>query len=153
MSSSYQSEEFEYTNIGNRVVHFNPQIDPSCIFCVKNRILPAQIESFEHVFFSCPVVNTVLSKFYEKYLNIALSINTYFTSEFSTKETENRAVNIILDVLRYSIWQQRLLKSSPSFHTVEIEVQHLPDTITTGNKALLSIIENCPFVVQNGGRA
>jgi hypothetical protein len=51
---------FKYHNnllgTGSRVSHFNPLADVACVFCTKNHIFPAPLESFSHVFFDCPII-------------------------------------------------------------------------------------------------
>jgi hypothetical protein len=65
---------FKYHNnllgTNQRVNKFNPEIDPSCTFCNLAHTLPAPLETFEHIFYTCPVVNKTLEKMFEKYFNI-----------------------------------------------------------------------------------
>jgi len=132
-----------YTNIlgtGNRIQHFVRDAEPSCIFCVKNLLLPAPIETFTHVFFDCPIVNKIVGQFFNKYITVPLDRTKFFTGEFSDKERENNGISIVLDCFRYTIWQMRLLKNRLSFFTVELEINELLGTLTSTNKKLKYLV-------------
>ncbi len=52
--------------VGSRVIHINPQIDPSCSFCRKKNILPAPVETFEHLFVNYPITNLNVIRFFKE---------------------------------------------------------------------------------------
>jgi len=145
---------FKYYNnllgTGSRLAHFNQNSEIQCHFCVRNKNLPAPIESFSHVFFDCPFVLKIVTKFSEKYFNFELSRNNFFHGNVSEAERDNKAVSLVLDVLRYSIWQTRLNKQNLSFYTVEIEVIDILEQITkTSNKTKI-IFNSCNYISVDG---
>ena len=76
----------------------------------------------------------------------------YFSGQFGEKEMDNFHAMIILDILRYTIWQARLNKKNISFNTLEIEVSDLLDTITVSNKKIKYNIINNGFFNVDGDR-
>jgi len=144
-----------YANIlgtGNRVFHFNRNIDPTCTFCSKAKNFPSPLESFPHVFYDCPIVNPILEMFFTKYLNVEVSRQFFFSGGGVQNGLVPKEVYLIFDLLRYTIWQCKLQKHSPSFFTVEFETLRLLDTICgISNKIKYSII-NSQFIDIDGGR-
>lgn len=127
-----------YSNIlgtGNRVAHFNNEFDPSCIFC-RFRARPAPLETFSHVFFECPQVNAIIKKFFDKYLEPELDSSKYFTGSFYETEYDNSTISIILDSLRYNIWQSRLNKIAVSFYTIEHETLTFLTQLANSSKVI-----------------
>ena len=97
-----------YNNIlgtGNRLAHFENNVNVECVFCSQNQLLPAPIESFTHVFYDCPFVNKIIEKFYFKYFTIELDRVPFFSGDFGYKKDDYLIVGTVLDSLRYSIWQ------------------------------------------------
>jgi hypothetical protein len=115
-----------YHNIlgtGNRVLHFNPGADVSCVFCGKSRLLPSPLETFAHVFYFCPSVENIINQFCDKYCTRRVSKQEYFTGTVSLSEKENKTVSLVFDILRYCIWQCKLAKKIMSFTTIELETK------------------------------
>jgi hypothetical protein len=76
--------------------------------------------------------------------------NKFFSGFFGTIEKDNQSVTLILDALRYSIWQQRLNKNNISFSTVELETQNLIDTIVESNPKIKVNLISVPFISLDG---
>jgi hypothetical protein len=56
-----------YNNIlglGNRIAHFVQNAENRCAFCLVANSPDPVPESFEHLFFSCPVTQNILKKFF-----------------------------------------------------------------------------------------
>jgi hypothetical protein len=49
--------------LNSRVHHFNVNRDPACTFCLKEKNLPAERESFTHFFWDCPTTATIIKNF------------------------------------------------------------------------------------------
>ena len=118
---------FKYYNnmlgTNQRVNKFNPEIDPSCTFCNLKNLLPAPLETFEHIFYNCPAVQKIISEFFSKYLNIPLVSSSIFFSGIITEyECKNAAFQLCMDTLRYTIWLYKLEKKSLSGPQVLNEV-------------------------------
>ena len=145
---------FKYYNnllgTGSRLVHFNRNAEVQCFFCVKNKNLPAPIESFSHIFYDCPFVLKVITNFSEKYLNFELTRNNYFHGTVSEFERENKVIALVLDVLRYSIWQIRLNKQNISFFTLELEVMDILEQITLTSIKTQQAIYACHYISVDG---
>ena len=142
-----------YSNIlgtGNRVIHINPDGDVSCNFCKINLQLPAPIETPLHIFFHCPSVNRVIAQFFTKFFTVEITPSIYFSGTLDTNENNNTAIALIFDVIRYTIWQIRLLKKNISYFTFEHEVSELLNTITRANKKIEITLTNCHFVNLDG---
>jgi len=142
-----------YNNIlgtANRVAHFNYDTDPSCIFCKINLNLPAPAESFAHIFFDCPQVYNAIEKFYAKYLNIDLIRENYFSGAFTEITAENQSINLILNVLRYHIWEAKLLRKNLSFPTLENETINMLQYITDSSQKIKNKIIMSAFINVDG---
>ncbi len=141
---------FKYYNnilgINSRVAHFNREVDASCTFCTLCNNLPAPKETIAHVFYHCPTINDILVKFYAKYLHgITLEQNSFFLSNASEYEFENKPLNIVLDLIRYVIWQNKLNKKVPNFNLLETELHYLIGSITGASKNFERSLIDCKF--------
>ena len=125
----------------------------SCIFCRKNNLLPPPIESFAHVFFDCPIVYSNICKFLEKYVVVDVSREEYFTGKFNHGNTDEHTLRTIFDVLRYCIWQTRLLKNNLSFPTYEQEVIYCLKGLSDANSKVKDEINNCTLLCIAGRAA
>jgi len=144
-----------YSNIlgtGNRVIHFNREADPSCVFCTKSFTLPSPIETFSHVFYDCPHVNKIISQFFEKIFNEGVDRSEYFTGNFGGTKRDLFAINLVLDVLRYTIWQCKLLKNKISYYTIELETLDLLETVSRCSNKIKFSINQCGFINTDGDR-
>ena len=144
-----------YSNIlgtGNRVIHFNRDIDPSCVFCTKSLSLPPPIETFSHVFYDCPQVNNIISQFFEKFFNENIDRNEYFNGNLGGTKRDRFAVNLVLDVLRYTIWQCKLMKNRISYHTIELETLDILETVGSCSNKIKFSINQCGFINTDGDR-
>jgi hypothetical protein len=150
LSSGIRVFIFKYYNnilgINSRVAHFNREIDASCTFCTLRNNLPAPKETLTHVFFHCPTTNDILVNLYAKYLHgIILEQNTFFLSNASEHESENRPLNIVLDLVRYVIWQHKLIKKVRNFNLFETELQYILGSIIGASKNFERSLIDCKF--------
>jgi hypothetical protein len=150
LSSGIRVFIFKYYNnilgINSRIAHFNREIDAGCTFCVLRKNLPAPKETLSHIFFNCPTTSDVLVKFYAKYLRgITLEQNTFFLSNASEYESENRPLSLVLDIVRYVIWQHKLNKKVPNFNVFEMELQYILETVTGASKSFGRALTECKF--------
>ena len=99
--------------VGSRVVHINPQIDPSCTFCRKKGYLPAPLETFEHIFSNCPLTLPITEQIFERFIAQRYSPDTYFFGIPCIEKKEISTVMIIFTLLRYVIWTKKLKKQAP----------------------------------------
>jgi hypothetical protein len=144
-----------YSNIlgtGNRVAHFNREVDPSCNFCVKKQPLPAPLETFTHIFYECPEVEKVFTRFSDKYFVEQISRDNYFNGDFEGTKRDLAAINLLLDAFRYTVWQCKLQKNNLSFYTIENETINLLETITQCSNKIKYSINQCNLINVDGDR-
>ena len=142
-----------YSNIlgtGNRVFHFNPGADVMCIFCLKNNNLPAPIETIQHIFYHCPTIQPIISRFISNYFRVELNDNQYFTGCISDQENYNKLAALLFDLVRYTIWQFRLLKKNICYYSFEIEINENLSYITTANRKIELALTSCPLINVDG---
>jgi hypothetical protein len=135
---------------GSRIAHFLMDSDPSCIFCTRAKLLPAPIESFSHVFYDCPIIFNIISRFCSEYFTVPVTREMFFGGNFSELEKNNKLCTILCDTLRYSIWQIRLQKNQISYYTAEYEMISLLEQIMYNKKPLKYALTNCTFIRLNG---
>ena len=142
-----------YNNIlgtGNRVVHIDPTKDPSCNFCSQNLNLPAPVESFSHIFFDCPSVNRIIQNFRTKFLVPEFGRTEFFENNFDLDVKKNNVVVMVLNCLRYAIWQIKLNKSALAYYTVETETILLLEIITGSSKKIKNAVINSDLLFLEG---
>ena len=135
-----------YNNIlgtGNRVIHFNPDAVVHCNFCHREGLNPSPLETFTHVFYDCPVVYDCIKRIYDKYIQVELVQQTYFSGEFNVENKERKAINLFLHILRYNIWQLRLQKRKLCFETLDHETLYTLSGILKSNAKLKNNFNNC----------
>ena len=137
---------------GNRVAHFNGEADPSCTFCIKEKTFPAPIESFSHIFYDCQHVNLIIQKFVEKYFNLEVTRNLFFEGSIELNGRDAMAVHLVLDALRYSIWEFKLLKKKLSYYSVESETIRTLECICLTSNKIKQSINQCTFINVDGVR-
>jgi exonuclease III len=109
-------------NINSRLAHFVANRDQSCTFCSMNGQRPIARESFEHLFFSCPVVD-----------NLHVQAERQFWPEIAYNSNQDRKIlwlcgllnpatevfNLFLQVLvgtiNFYIWECKIKKSCTSW--------------------------------------
>ncbi len=130
--------------ISNRVAHFVPNTDTRCIFCVLENREIIGTESFEHIFYSCPTTNSIVSKMFEKFFTVNLNPQIYFSGEaVPGNENENVPFNLTLDVIRFFIWQCKLNKKKPTMSSIVAEVQYCINVIRKTSEELSDLFQNC----------
>jgi hypothetical protein len=109
-----------YNNIlglSNRVAHFVPNTDTRCIFCVMDNREIIGIESFEHIFYSCPTTYSIVSKMFEKFFTVNLNPQIYFSGEaVPGNEKENVPFYLTLDIIRFLFGNVNLTKKNNRCH-------------------------------------
>jgi hypothetical protein len=140
--------------LGNRIAHFVQNADGRCTFCILMNKPDPVPESFEHVFYSCPVTQDLLKKFFEKYITKALTAETFFSGTgVAGNENENVPFSLVLDLFRYSIWQCKLNKKIPTFAYIAEEVTYMTNSIRKTSKELCALFDQCTmFTRRDDGR-
>ncbi len=112
------------------------------------------LESFKHLFFSCPVTQDVVKKFFQKYIVKELTAELYFTgSGIIGNEKENVPFSLALDIFRYIIWQCKLNKRTPTLSLVSEEVNYIINVVRTSNKEISELYEHCTIFTRRNEQA
>jgi hypothetical protein len=108
--------------------------------------LPAPKETFVHLFFDCAVVNSLISRIWETYIQeLEINKTIYFLANYSDNESYNRSLGLFLDVFRFHLWQAKLEKKIPTTQKIITEIQYSLQTILrVGCKKLENFID-CPI--------
>ena len=59
-------------------------------------------------------------KFMKKYFTVEVTRDMYFSGHMDFLEYKNKPLVLILDILRYSIWQMKLYKAKISYYTIRL---------------------------------
>ncbi len=77
-----------------------------CTFCSITKDLPVPKETIQHIFFPCPTTQKMIFSFCGKFnRNINLNKNIFFLANDSEMEAKNNPLYLVMDLLRYVIWQ------------------------------------------------
>jgi hypothetical protein len=74
----------------------------------------------------------------------------YFTGNFDEHEYNNLAPVLVLDILRYNIWQLKLLKSNLSYYTLESETTSMIEQIIGSRYKIKSQLINSSYLQVDG---
>jgi hypothetical protein len=156
INTSVRVFSFKFYNnilgINSRVSHFNPEINAGCTFCVLNKILPPPKETIAHLFFDCPTTDSLIQELGHRYLqNCNLEKSSFFTSNISEYEKDNRPLDIILEIFRYVIWQYKLNSKIPSSLNFWCDFQYLVSTTIACSKNFESQVNDCIFFQRGCG--
>jgi hypothetical protein len=155
MSSNINMFKFKFYNnilgLNSRVAHFNNEIDAGCTFCKVTGPFPVPSETFVHIFYDCPSVYKIIQTLYSRYfLNQTISKEYYFLANYSEIERDNLPINILLDLFRYLIWQEKLGKKLPSATTLLVNLESLLAITVGSSRKLEEQFSGCLYF-QNGG--
>ena len=136
--------------VGSRVVHFNPQTDPTCTFCRLKKVLPAPLETFEHLFESCPITTVIVERFFTENVTEQYSPTIYFFGKPGDNKFNTMAVLTIFAILKYSIWLKKLKNKIPTYDNVMDDFNYQIDILFKTNKKLEGIITGCGLFRRQG---
>jgi hypothetical protein len=148
---------FKYFNntlgLNSRTCHFNRDIDAGCTFCKKGGILPPPKETITHLFFNCPKVNPKIVKCLDDIFSEEISQEQFLSS----KITENMCsqtflcTSIILESIRYVIWEFKLLDRIPNATFQEQVMEEIIGSLKV-NKTLWNFFTNSDMFRKLNGR-
>jgi hypothetical protein len=109
--------------VNARIGNYNPNINQSCTFCLLKGVLPAQRETFVHVFYDCPAVQDARRKFFEiffKDMNLDSDLKERQLLFFGVCPVKQDNTCLFLRSLiftwHYVIWEAKLSKRLLSSH-------------------------------------
>jgi len=100
------------------------QISDLCTFCrIANRPVPAR-EDFRHLFFDCPVLSGLFTRYLERYGNPGMDVNEkrffFFTGTADGSWSGEQVIIVLQNIIFcYGIWIAKLSRKIPSFSTIE----------------------------------
>jgi hypothetical protein len=117
---------FYYQNLGlnTRLSHFVINQSRGCNFC-QGILDPVPDETFLHLFFDCPVTSSWHKKFMEKYItrldNLTRDqkLQLFFFGLLPNGTRDNHFLAVAVILFQFCIWEEKLRKKKPSFHTIE----------------------------------
>ena len=114
------------------------------------KILPAPVESFSHIFYDCPETTGILVEFFHKFLKISVPPKTiYFAGNVSEFEKINLSFQIVMDVLRYNIWKFKLEKYMPISTCINSEVSRTFEQIFKMSAKIKTMITESDLFLGN----
>ena len=154
-SSRYNVFLFKQCNnilgINQRVSKFNREIEPTCTFCTAAKKLPAPLETFLHIFFFCEIINPIITQICSDLLiNNNVNAKNYFSGVISENNVFNSAFSLIMNCLRYSIWQFKLEKRIPSSNMIRTELFYTIKNIRNSSAKSRALIDGCELFRQYG---
>jgi hypothetical protein len=87
-----------------------------------------------------------------KYFNFEISRQVFFAGNTENVVNLPNEVYLILDILRYTIWQIKLQKQRPSFSSIEFETLRTLDIICGISNKLKQQIIHSQFINVDGVR-
>ena len=137
--------------INSRVAKFVPETDPSCTFCSILNLRPSPKESFTHLFYFCPTTNSIVKEFFARYFTIPVPDGSiFFCGNLSIKEEENKSFQLVMDILRYYIWCNKLEKKIPVMANIFVEINNTMGTIYKMSGKTKNYAEQCNFFRHGG---
>ena len=85
-------------------------------------------------------------------MTVPCQSETFFSGNLSLEPLQNKAINLLLDCLRYCIWEAKLIKSKLSYYTIAGETWYLYDTINSASQKLNRLFINCTLINADGVR-
>ena len=129
-----------------RVSKFNYEISPECTFCSINGPHPASREDFVHLFFHCPTTKKIIQEFFHKYMTIQVpECEEFFGANLGDNEENNNCFQLVMDILRFYLWQAKLEKKLPSKTNVFENVNDTISRIMKVSASMNASLNNSPL--------
>ena len=137
--------------LNQRVSKFNREIEPTCTFCNAAKKFLAPLETFSHIFFFCKVINPIVRQICSDLLvNNDVNVKKIFSGEICKNNDYIRAFSLIMNSLRYCIWQFKLEKRIPSNNLVRHELFYTVKNIRNSSAIYRLLIDRCQLFRQHG---
>jgi hypothetical protein len=130
LSNRFKTFLFRFYNnilgLNTRLSHFVPNISRKCTFCEITDGVQSVDESFIHIFFDCRHVRDWQSQFVRKYLpdlinpDLTARKKMWFFGILPDAEEAEFFIAVSILCFQFCIWEAKLEKKIPSFHTLEI---------------------------------
>jgi hypothetical protein len=132
------------------VHHYNPDRSPECGFCTKKLNLPVERETIKHFFWHCPTANQSITALTGELINFVPTQSNFFLGT-NSMGIYHDALMLIFDLIKYILWQQKLRKKLPTYHSMRGDFVYFWGIILSSNKKLKTAVTNSNFVRRYNG--
>ncbi len=159
LPSRLKTFKFKYYNnvlgLNARVAHFNNTVSAECTFYSIAGPHPAPAESLSHIFYNCPVTTNLLRRVFSLYYDgVDISMEKFFLGNVSEHEKENIVATIFFDVVRYLLWESKLLKKIPTVSCFLDNLRYEINVITNCSRKFFDLFNNSSTLnIAGNGRA
>ncbi len=127
-----------------RLSHFVNNQQRGCTFCTLNNVGTVPDETFSHLFYDCDTTRSWHEKFLREHLPVNFFNNDvekkmFFVTGFNNRYPRNMFLTTPVLLFQYCIWEAKLKKKIPSFHTLNEEFLDLCRKFIWSN----SVAHNC----------
>jgi hypothetical protein len=114
------------------VAHFNANVRRGCKFCVLNRLPVIPDEDFLHLFFLCPSVKGIITRFFNSLLLLDNEDDirkTLFTGLLPENTTQNSFLLLVVTTILNFVWQCKLQKKLPTLENLLNDLYFSADAV------------------------
>jgi hypothetical protein len=133
--------------LNTRVSHFVAAQSRACTFCDGSGTTVPPDEKFIHLFMECPTTFDWHCQFLGKYFPHLIYMDAqqrrsfFFWGRLPGEGTVNKFLVISVLIFQWCVWEEKLRKKIPSFHTIDnIFAEHI-FTLTSMNRKIYSSAE------------
>jgi hypothetical protein len=139
---------FKYFNnilgLNVRLSHFVNNQQRGCTFCTLNNLGTVPDETFSHLFYDCITTRNWQENFLrehlpENFFNNDVEKRLFFITGYNNRYPMNLLLTTAVLLFQYCIWEAKLKKKIPSFHTLNEEFLDLCRKFIWSN----SVAHNC----------
>ena len=122
--------------LNSRVKKFNADTDPSCTFCQLENIHPDPLETFSHIFYDCVVINEKITSICgDLLLDNNVNKQIFYSELVCENDKYNSAFALVMNCLRYCIWELKLEKRSLSLGILKNKIFYCLKNICNSSKS------------------
>jgi hypothetical protein len=139
--------------INTRLSHFVPNHSRGCTFCTLNGKIPVPDETFSHIFLECGTVRSWHNAFLAEYFpvnyvgNEQERKNIFFLGRVHEPDSDNYFISFTILLFQFHIWEQKLRKKLPSFHTLNMNLRESVNQLLRGNSLARREISKSNFIL------
>jgi hypothetical protein len=139
--------------INTRLSHFVPNHSRGCTFCVLSAVNPVPDETFSHLFLDCSTVRKwhddfLADYFPNGYVRDELDRKTiFFLGRVHEPDNDNLFICFTILLFQYLIWELRLKKRVPSYHSIKQDLLVTVKNLLRGNSLARKEILKTNFIL------
>jgi hypothetical protein len=139
--------------INTRLSHFVQNHSRGCTFCQLAAVNPVPDETFSHLFLDCNTVRKwhdgfLADYFPNGYVRDELDRKTiFFLGRVHEPDSDNFFIGFTILLFQYHIWELRLKKRAPSYHSIKQELEVTVRNLLRGNSLARKEILKTNFIL------